>query len=362
MSKPETASSSSVWMKIQTVILVTFLAILIWLLAESRMVQTRMVELQIVLVGNTQDPQHSYVVRPMPGELVVSSVDVELEGSLASLDQASRELRGRVQLVVGDHIPARPGPHDLDLRSILRDFSPLRTHGVNVRSLSADLVKVQVDELVSIELPIRVDLPPGVALDGPVRAIPQTVTITGPASEIMALEGREVYASPTPGLIPALTPGRLETIPSVAVTLPFSINASLDPGWEPVFSPSRVDIRLTIRSLTQTTTIDRLPIQILLAPGEVGRWNVAINPGSEDLVSIQISGPTEALAAINDGSITPSAVLSLSFQDLERAITTKQISLLGLPDSVQILSDLPEIGFTISPVIVPVQEPAATTP
>ena len=362
MSKAASTSPTGVWTQIRTVVLVSFLAILIWLLAESRMVQTRMVELQIVLVGNTQDTQHLYVVRPMPGELAVSSVDVELEGSLASLDQASRELRGRVQLTVGDQIPSRPGQHDLDLRSILRSLSTLRVHGVNIRSISSDIVKVEVDELVSIELPVRVELPPSVAIDGPVRTIPQTITITGPQSQLAALSGREALASPTPGLIPALTPGRLETIPSVAVTLPVSLDSSSAVGWAPVLSPSRVDIRLTIRSLTQTTTIDRLPIQVLLAPGEVGKWVVGLNPGSEDLVSIQISGPTDALEAINDGSVTPSAILSLSFQDLERGITTKQVSLLGLPDGVQILSDLPEIGFAISPAAIETRDPADATP
>ncbi len=350
------------WAHFRTVILVSFLAILIWLLAESRMVQTRMVELQIVLVGNSQDPQHRYVVRPAVGEHWAASIDVELEGSLASLDQASRDLRGRVQLIVGDQIPSRPGIHDLDMRSILRNLTPLHSHGVSIRSLSSDLAKVEVDELVSIELPVRVELPPGVALDGPVRSIPQTISLQGPAAQIAILEGREVLAIPSPSLLSTLTPGRLETIPGVALTVPIAIDASQVQGWAPVMNPSRVDIRLTIRSLTQTAVIDRLPIQVLLAPGEVGRWNVALNPGSEDLVSIQISGPSETLASIADGSIIPSAILSLSFQDLERGISTKQVSLLGLPERVQILSDLPEIGFTISPVPAPVQDPAAATP
>jgi len=362
MPKTATNSTPGVWAQIRTVILVSFLAILIWLLAESRMVQTRMVELQIVLVGNSQDPDHRFVVRPAVGERWTASIDVELEGSLASLDQASRDLRGRVQLAVGDQIPSRPGIHDLDMRSILRNLAPLHTHGVSIGSLSSDFVKVEVDELVSIELPVRIDLPASVALDGPVRAIPQTITLQGPASYIAALEGREVLADPSPSSIQTLTPGRLETIPGVALTIPITIDSSLAPDWIPILSPSRVDIRLTLRSLTQTTVIDRLPIQVLLAPGEVGRWNVALNPGSEDLVSIQISGPSDALASIADGLIVPSAILSLSFQDLERGISTKQVALLGLPESVQILSDLPEIGFTISPVPAPIQDPAAATP
>lgn len=353
----------TLWSRIRTLVLVTFLALLVWLLAESRMVQTRTVELQLVLVGNNQDPAHQFVVRPAPNQIWDSFIELDLEGSLASLDQASRDLRGRVQLIVGDHIPTRTGTHDLDLRALLRQLPALRSHGVTIRALSKDIATVQVDEILSIELPVRVDLPSSVALDGPERAIPPTVTITGPSSQILTLEGREVFATPTPGLIRALTPDRNQTIPNVAVSLPsFLTDTATAPGWAPTVSPARVDVRLTIRSLTQTTTIDRLPIQILLAPGEVGRWNVTLNPGSEDLVSIQISGPTEALAAINDGTIVPSAVLSLSYQDLERAITTKQIALLGLPGGVEIISQLPEIGFTVSPALAPTQEPPTTNP
>ena len=356
-------SAPGVWSQIRTVVLVSFLAILIWLLAESRMIQSRVVELQIVLIGNTQDPEHRFVVRPTPGEDWSSSIDVELEGSLASLDQASRDLRGRIQLTVGDDIPSRQGMHDLDLRTLLRNLPSLRTNGVNIRTLSIDTARVQVDELITLELPVRVDLPQSVALDGPPRAIPQSVTIEGPAAIINTLEGRELLASPDPVAIAALTPGRLETIPSVAISIPTNpelapTSGITYPGWSPILTPPRVDVRLTIRSLTQTTIIDRLPIQVLLAPGEVGRWDVALDPGSEDLVSIQISGPSDALEAINNGTATPSAVLSLSFQDLERSITSKQIQLLGLPAGVRVGTELPEVSFVITPAPGPSGNPA----
>lgn len=350
MARPSNQQKPGVWSRIRTVLMVSFLAIVIWLLAESRMVQTRVVELQIVLVGNSQDPAHRYVVRPPTDESWSESIEVELEGSLASLDQATRELRGRIQMVVGDLIPSRTGLHDLDLRNILRNHQPLRSHGVTVRSLSKDFIRVEVDELLSYELPVTVQLPANVALDGPVRTIPQTVTIEGPASIISRLDGRQLIASPVRSSINALTPGRLETIPLVPVTTPIQMEETSYPGWSPAINPPRVDIRLTIRSLTQTTVIDRLPIQILLAPGEVGRWNVALEPGNEDIVSIQISGPTEILNSINDGTITPSAILTLSFTDLERGITTKQVELLGLPAGVEVISDLPIIEFTISGV------------
>ncbi|MFK7759703.1 MAG: hypothetical protein AB8C13_07140 [Phycisphaerales bacterium] len=342
------SKSPSKFAKIRTIALVSFLTIVIWLLAESRMIQTRTIELQLVLVGSTQDIEHEYVVRPARIDEWSSSIDVELEGSLASLDAVSRALKGRVPMVVGDQIPSRSGTHDLDFRSILRTLPTLQTNGVSIRSLSLDSAQVQVEELVSYDLPIRVDLPPQVALDGPARAIPQTITVRAPESFIERLRGREAFASPPPNSISPLVPGRLESIPSVAVTLPINQQDISSPGWEPVLTPARADVRLTIRSLTQTITIDRLPIQVLMAPGEVGRWDVILNPGSEDLVSVQISGPTDTLTAISEGEIVPTAVLSLSYEELERGITSKNITILGLPAQVELTSILPEIGFQIS--------------
>ncbi len=364
MAQPTSQSDSKpgIWSQIRTVILVSFLTILVWVLAESRMIQTRVVELQVVLLGTSADSEQHFVVQPITDELWSSSIDLELEGSLASLDQAQRELRGRVQLAVGDQIPARAGIHDIDLRAVLRDLPSLRSHGVSIHSLSTELVKVEVDEIISIELPVRVELPASVALTGPPRSVPPTVTVQGPASQLAILEGRDAIAVPNPSTVASLPSGRLETVPGVTLTLPIVADPSLSPSWTPVLNPPRVDIRLTIRSLTQTTTIDRLPIQVLIAPGEVGRWDIALEPGSEDLVSVQITGPTAALEAINNGTIVPSAALSLSFQELERAISTKQVELLGLPDGVQVTTTLPEINFTITAAPQPVADPVQTTP
>ncbi|MBO6513583.1 MAG: hypothetical protein JJ974_06440 [Phycisphaerales bacterium] len=364
MAQPATQSDQTpgIWSRIRTVILVSFLTILVWVLAEARMIQTRVVELQIVLVGTTAASEQHFVVRPASDEFGNLSIDLELEGSLASLDQASRELRGRIQLEVGDQIPARAGIHDIDLPAVLRDLPPLRSHGVSIHSISTELVKVEVDEIVTIELPIRVELPSSVALTGPPRSVPPTVSVQGPATQLAIFEGRDAIAIPDPSTVSALPAGRLETVPGVALSLPINSDENLSPTWTPVLTPPRADIRLTIRSLTQTSTIDRLPIQVLIAPGEVGRWDIALEPGSEDLVSIQITGPTDALEAINSGSIVPSAALSLSFQELERAISSKQVQLMGLPDGVQVTTTLPEINFTITAAPQPIDNPVQTTP
>lgn len=336
----------------RTVLLVTLITAVVWLLAEARMIQTRTVELQLVLVGAPEDRESPLVVRPAPYSVWNSTIDVELEGSLASLDQTVRELHGTLELTTGGEIPSGAGVHELDLRSIVRDHPALRAHGVGIRSMSDDTAIVEVDTIVEVEAPVRVDVPSGIRLDGAPRAVPASVKVRGPSSVVDAIGVLEASASPSGSVVSSLTPGRLEIVPEVPVVLPLTgIGGAGGTGtgsWALRVTPARVDVRLTLSATTQTTTIERLPVQVLLAPGEVGRWDIRINPGDEDLVSVLVAGPSDALGAIVDGSVTPIAVLALSFQELERGVRSKTPVIRGLPAGCVVRSTIPEIGFAIT--------------
>jgi hypothetical protein len=337
--------------RIRTVLLVTLITAVVWLLAEARMIQSRSVELQLVLVGAPDDRESPLVVRPAPGTVWNPTVDVELEGSLASLDQAVRELHGTLELATGGEIPSSAGVHEIDLRAIVRDHPALRSHGVSVRSISNDTAVVDVDTIVEVEAPVRVDVASGIRLDGAPRAVPASVKVRGPSSVVSSAGALEAVARPAGAVVSSLTPGRLEIIPEVPVELPISGvsgGSSAGGAWALRVSPARVDVRLTLSATTQTTTIERLPVQVLLAPGEVGRWDIRINPGDEDLVSVLVAGPSDALGTIADGSASPIAVLALSFQELERGIRTKTPVIRGLPAGCVVRSTIPEIGFTIT--------------
>ncbi len=335
--------------RVRTVLLVTLITAVVWLLAESRMIQSRSVELQLVLVGAPDDRESPQVVRPAPGAVWNPVVVVELEGSLASLDQAVRELHGTLELATGGEIPSSAGVHEIDLRAIVRDHPALRSHGVSVRSITNDTAMVEVDRIVEVEAPVRVDVASGIRLDGAPRAVPASVKVRGPSSVVSSAGALEAVARPAGSVVSSLTPGRLEIIPEVPVELPIALGSGASGGsWALRVTPARVDVRLTLSATTQTTTIERLPVQVLLAPGEVGRWDIRINPGDEDLVNVLVAGPSDALGSIADGSAGPIAVLALSFQELERGIRAKTPVIQGLPAGCVVRSAIPEIGFTIT--------------
>lgn len=339
----------TLWSWFRTASIVTIVSLAIWLLAESRMVQTRPLDLRISLVDRPDDPDRPLVVRPAPGEVWEPSVEVELVGSLASLDAASDELEGVLELRVGREIPSEVGRHTLDLRGIVREHPVLRERGVSVRSISSVSIAVEVDEIIETPLDVRIELPEGTRLDGVPRAEPGTVTVRGPRSVVAAVRGQPATASPTERTINALATGQFQVIPDVAVQAP-PVPVSLGPDWVPTIEPSRVEVRLTLASRTATITIDRLPIQVLIAPGETGRWSIGIVPGDEDLVGVELEGPDDELSRIADGTTRPFATIPLSFQELERGIDSKRPLLLGLPPGVRVRSELPEIGLDIQRV------------
>lgn len=334
---------------IRTVLTVTVVTLAVWLLAESRMVQTRSLDLRVALIGQPGDPERPIVVRPAPGAVAVSGIELELEGSLASLDAASDELGGAVQLRVGREIPLERGTHTIDLRAVMRQHPVLGAHGVSVRSISSERLVVEVDELIETELAVRVVLPEGTRLEGSARADPESVTVRGPRTILDAIGGAAAVAAPSDPVLESLTPGQFRVIPSVGVELP-TMSMGLPDAWVPTVDPARVEVRLTLASRTSTMTIDRIPIQVLIAPGESGRWSVRLEPGDEDLVGIELEGPSDALALVAEGTVSPVAAIELSFQELERGIEAKEPRILGLPQGVRIRSSLSPVGLSIERV------------
>jgi hypothetical protein len=330
---------------LRTVTLVTVVTLLVWLLAESRTVRTRVAELALrAEVGSGS----GLAVRPETGTAWPDAVKVTFSGSTAGLDQVLRSLQGRLPLRIGIEVPASPGVHEMDLRETLRTSELLLNAGVSVLEISPERVSVEVDAIRTMSLPVRVLPPDGVAFEptGSPQARPSTLRVRGPGSVLARLEGDEGLIRLDPGAIATLTPGALETIPRLRVELPE------DPDrWQTVFEPEYVDVSLALRSRMQSLTLRAMPVQVLLAPGEVGRWRVALQPGAQDLVGIEVTGPSDQIERLRSGDVVPTAVISLDFDELERGVDTKRAQILGLPPGVQVGADA-DLGVRLSIVRV----------
>lgn len=336
---------------LRTVILVTVITLLVWLLAESRTVRSQVSELSPRLTsGSTTE----LVMRPAPGYSWPEAFKVSLTGSTAGLDQVSRSLQGQLPLRLGIEIPAVPGVHEIDVREVLRRLEVMMAAGVGVVEVSPDRLRVEVDAVGTVSVPVRVVTPEGVAFDsrGNPTPVPNAIRATGPAGVLARLQGQEAIVTLDAATVAGLTPGQAET-----VRLRAEVPADED-RWMTTFEPDYVEVVLTLRSRTQTLVLGAMPIQVLVAPGEVGRWEITLQPGAQDLVGIEVTGPSDQVERLRSGEVVPTALISLSFDELERGVETKRAQIQGLPPGVQVspTSDL-GVRLSIRRVDAPASEP-----
>jgi hypothetical protein len=348
---------------LRTFMIVTLITVMVWLLAESRMVLTRTLEAQVVFTsvppasGSSADDEGGLVVRQalspaeraLGVESAIRSARIQVEGSTSGIDQFVRLLQGRIELRIGREIPAESGIHMLDLREVLRQSSELAVHGLTITQVSPATVMVEVDRLETREFRIGVDMPAGVELDGVPRTDPPMVRVVAPSSVLAQVKTTQASVQIDSVKVAQLAQGRLETIPGVAIELP-GIDRQ---GWHTQIEPAQVDVFLTLRTLTEQMTIDRLPVQVLMAPGEIGDWRVEISDADKDLVNIVIAGPAQEIEQLRSGEIVPRAFVSLTFEDLERRISSKPTQILGLPPGCRVVSPESVVNLTISPIRAP---------
>ncbi|MFG0299144.1 MAG: hypothetical protein ACF8K1_06050 [Phycisphaerales bacterium JB047] len=337
--------------QIRTVIVVTLIAAMVWLLAESRMVRSRTIEAQLTISSGQPTGEIEFVMRQSSGDVGSRTVTIEIEGSTAGLDRFARELQNRVELRLGREVPPRPGEHTLDLRSVLRDSPNLDVHGVTVKAITPPEIVIEVDELEVRELRVQAMLPPGVQTDGSPRVEPASVQLRAPSALLADLKTQLATVTLSSAQLAQLTPGRLETVPGGVV----EIEGIAPSDWATSISPAQVDVLLTLKTVTQRLELDPLPVQVLIAPGEIGDWRVEIDDTDRDLVGVLIEGPVEGIEALRSKSTRPRAYVLLSFEDLERGVSAKPAQIMNLPPGCRVVSPERTVGLRIS------REPASGT-
>jgi len=340
--------------RIRTLIVVTLLTLMVWLLAESRMVQSNTIEAQVTIASVEPSGGVEFVVRQSPNSIPVRTVTLEIEGSTAGLDRFARQLQNNFELRVGREISPIPGTYTLDLRSILRASPDLDVHGVTIKEVNPPEIIVEVDELETREFRVGVQLPDGVQTDGSIRVEPASVRLRAPSTVLAALESQDATVTLSAAQIAQLTPGRYETVPGGVVEIE---NISVS-DWSTTIEPAQVDVLLELKTVTQQLELDPLPIQVVIAPGEVGDWSVEIDDSDRDLVGVLIEGPVEDIEALRSGLISPKAFVSLSFEDLERGITSQKAEIMYLPAGCRVISPERDIGLRIARKNAPDSTPA----
>lgn len=340
----ESQSGPSGRFNLRTIVLVTILSLLVWLLAESRTIRTETVELTPSLEFT---PEAGVLTRAALGTTWPDSLEVTFSGSAAGLDEAIRAFSGRLVMSVGIEVPASPGVHEIDLRELIRRSDIATDAGVTVVEVDPPQVRIQVDGVAQVELPIRARTPDGIDFEanGRARPVPSTVRVIGPQEVIDRLGSAEAFVTLEPSAFVGMVPGRVSTLSGLRVELP----EGDDDRWAIRVEPPQVGVSMTLRSRTAELTLSAMPVLLMVAPGEMGRWSVELEPGSQDLVGVEVIGPSDQIERLRSGEVVPSAFISLGFDELERGVASKPARVQGLPPGVTVKpGQVLEVRFTIA--------------
>ncbi len=281
------------------------------------------------------DPESGLLIRVEPSQDFNGTVSVRLEGSTAKVDALAAALRKEIRLEPGSAgIPAEPSPHaTVQLQAALSESPVVRNSGVIIAETDPSTVVVAVDGLVTRECTVRVELPPGQAVDGAPEATPATVKLRCPASVALPPE-LQLTARVDAAALAGLPEGRRTTLANIPIELPESLRGA-DPS-SVHFSPPQVSIALNLRSRTSAIVLPTIPVHVRLAPTELAIWDIQIAPESRLLTDVAVSGPADLIDQLRTEKLRPVAYVALSFEDLERAAAA------GAPIDKEIaFSDLP---------------------
>ncbi|RMH10845.1 MAG: hypothetical protein D6695_10675 [Planctomycetota bacterium] len=304
--------------RVRTGLVVTIITLLVWILAEGQTLRVQGASAQVRFeTGSSQR-----IVRVDPNEGFDGMIELRVSGSMTRLEDLAEALREPLTVNVDLSAPVGTGKRVLDLRDAIRSTRPFEKSGLSLLEVTPRFVQVEVDELVEREIPVRVELP-DVQLEGAPRAEPDTVTYVLPrsVSEAMDPEQAFVRAVVQPQQLANLPTGRAQRIESVRLVP----SAALAESWYARTSAAQVAVLLTLRSRTSTEVLPSVPVQIRVAPAELERFHIFVPENDRFLHDVTIRGPSTLIERIRtDPSVRPVAVVSLDFEELERAVTSKE--------------------------------------
>jgi hypothetical protein len=282
------------------------------------------------------DPESGRMIRVDPGQDFTGTVSVRLEGSTSKVEAVASALRKEQHLEPGSPgIPAEATPHaTVQLQAALAALPAVRDSGVTIAEVDPPSVTLSIDNLASRECAVRVELPPGQALDGAPEFNPPNIRVRYPTAISLPAD-LTLVARVDAAALAGLPEGRRTTLANIPVEMPEALRG-VDAGSGVRLTPPQVSIALTLRSRTSSITLATIPVHIRLAPTELSIWDIQLAPESRLLTDVAISGPADLIDLLRTDKLKPVAYVALSFEDLEKAAAAgtaieKEVSFSDLP-------------------------------
>lgn len=340
------------WKQAPTLLVVTVVAIVIWLFAEGENVQRAEVVATVQVVPASTAGLLTWIESDTPWD---GRVTVKISGATVGIDAVRDRLRQPLLLTPGaEGFSSTPGNHTLDLRTMLRLFPEIRETGVSIEECEPRVLVAHVDVIETVELPVRVEVADA-EVEGLPEANPTRIMVHVPSLVRPKLTpDSALIARVSAEAVRGLGRGRRETLPAVTLDLPPELVGSR--GVRITTPTARVS--LTLRERTATELLPSVPVQIRVAPGQLARWQIIIPETDQYLRDVRITGPSEEIEKIRKGDLRIIAMVTLSAQELTAGITSKAATFSDLPTTLQFQVEDPIVALEIRPI--PENPPGAT--
>ncbi|MFO0859453.1 MAG: hypothetical protein U0570_02770 [Phycisphaerales bacterium] len=310
--------------RIKTVTLVSIITLLVWIFAEAESLQRRDIRFTLQFASDSPSERAIEAEDGFRGTVTVS-----FSGSASAFAPAEEMTRtGPLVLAIGSPgIPLQPGEYVVSLRDALRSDVQLRKLGLTVDRVEPPTVKVRVDAMEVRTARVVVDV--GEAeLEGVPEVRPTTVKLYLPSDAASAVGATpEVYATLRAEDLARLVAGRRETVSQVRLELPMALKNKRSARIE----PPTASVTLAVRKRQASVELTGVPIQVRMAPGELARWDVSIPEQDRFVPKVTVSGPADLVDQVKRGEIKVAATVNLTFEDLEKGVTQKEIVFSDLP-------------------------------
>jgi hypothetical protein len=277
-----------------------------------------------------------------------TTVLVKFSGPRSAVRAAQQVIGAGIELTLGTgDVPATPGEQVLDLSRILALRPELQRLAISVDATSPAQLRFRALELTTVTARVTTDLAESQVV-GQVSIEPEDVSITIPKDALSALPELRPMAVVDAA---ALERGRRHSV-DADVTL-WRVPAR----WADAvrISPPRVRVAFTLRSNVRSATLASVPVQVAAPPAQLAAFDAVPAAGSETLRQVAVSGPAEAITALEDGSARVVAVVSLGSDDFAPGTISRRVAAWISPPGVTVLrvGDVPAAAVEVTVKVAP---------
>lgn len=277
-----------------------------------------------------------------------TTVSVKFSGPRSAIRAAQQFIGAGIELTAGvGEVPSDPGEHVIDLPRMLALRPELQRLAISVDATSPALLRIRVLELTTVTARVNSDLAESQVV-GQVSIDPENVSVTLPKEALSALPELRPLAVVDAA---ALERGRRHSV-DADVTL-WRVPARWADAVK--ISPSKVRVAFTLRSNVRSATLSAVPVQVAAPPAQLSAFDVVPVPGSETLRQVAVSGPAEAITALEEGSARVVAVVSLGGDDFSPGTVSRRVAAWVAPPGVTVLrvGEVPAAAIEVSVKISP---------